>query len=72
MKSTIALTLTAMLLSGCVTATIDPRVCPMLKTYTKAELNQMADELEKAGPMLRTAARDYLKLRDQVRACKRK
>jgi hypothetical protein len=61
-----------MLLSGCVTAVTDARLCPMAKQYTRKQLNAMADELEKAGPALKAMSIDYLKLRDQVRACRRK
>jgi hypothetical protein len=60
-----------MLLSGCETAVFDARACPMAKQYSKAELNSMADEIEKAGPALKAMSVDYLKLRDQVRACRR-
>ena len=61
-----------MLLAGCETAVFDARACPMLKTYTRAQLNKMADELDKAGPALQAMSVDYLKLRDQVRACRGK
>lgn len=44
----------------------------MAKQYSRAELNKMADELEKAGPALQAMSVDYLKLRDQVRACRGK
>lgn len=60
-----------MLLSGCETAVFDARACPMIKQYSKAELNKMADEIEKAGPALKSMSVDYLKLRDQVRACRK-
>ena len=59
-------------LAGCNTAAVfDARACPMIKQYSRAQLNKMADELEKAGPALRSMSVDYLKLRDQVRACRR-
>lgn len=59
-------------LAGCPEhAVFDARACPMIKQYSRAELNKMADELEKAGPALRSMSVDYLKLRDQVRACRR-
>ena len=60
-----------MLLSGCETAVFDARACPMVKQYSRAQLNKMADELERAGPALQAMSVDYLKLRDQVRACRR-
>lgn len=56
-------------LTACNTTVFDDRACPMAKKYSKAELNRMADELEKAGPALKAMSVDYMKLRDQVRAC---
>jgi len=48
----------------------DKRGCPRLKGYTKAEMAQAADELEKAGPMLKRMMNDYVDTRDMIRACR--
>ncbi len=69
-KSTLALILTATLLGGCATATFDKRACPREQQYSKQEQSQLADELDKAGPMTKRAIRDYGKLRDKTRACR--
>lgn len=66
----LALTLLTMLLSGCATAVTDPRLCPTIQSYTRDQLNAMADELQHAGPALRRMSVDYMKLRDKVRACR--
>lgn len=66
----LGLILLGLLASGCQTAVFDARACPMIKQYTKVELNKMGDELEKAGPALQAMSVDYLKLRDRVRACR--
>jgi uncharacterized protein YceK len=70
-RLTLVLTMLGLLLSGCETAVIDARACPMIKQYSRTQLAKMADELETAGPALAAMSVDYLKLRDQVRACRR-
>lgn len=66
----LALMTLSLLLTGCATAVFDPRGCPTEKKYTKAQQQQLADETEKAGPMVQTAMTDYGKLRDKARACR--
>jgi hypothetical protein len=60
----------ALLMSGCAAAVFDERACPREKQYTKAQQTALADDLAKAGPALKGAMVDYLKLRDKARACR--
>lgn len=56
-------------LSGCATA--DYRsACPTVKTYSKAFNDDLAVEVEKAGPRVVEAISDYFVLRRQVIACR--
>jgi hypothetical protein len=71
MKSILVLTILSLFVSGCATATFDERACPQEKKYTKAQQEQLANELEKAGPMINQAFVDYGKLRDKARACRK-
>jgi hypothetical protein len=48
----------------------DERACPQEKKYTKAELNSLADAVEKAPAVIKGAMSDYGKLRDKARACR--
>lgn len=59
-----------LLISGCGTATFDPRACPVERTYSQAEQLKLADELKAAGPTVKSAFVDYGKLRDKARACR--
>ena len=70
MRLTIVLTMLVTLLGGCVTVVSDQRICPTIKAYTPEERVIMAAELEKAAPELQRMGVDYMKLRDQVRACR--
>lgn len=70
MRSLLVLIPTTMLLVGCATAHFDTRACPPLKSYSRDEQLRLKKELETAGPMIRQASVDYLKLRDFVRACR--
>jgi hypothetical protein len=56
--------------SGCATAVFDPRACPVERSYTRAEQTQLANELAKSGPAVKSAMVDYGKLRDKARACR--
>lgn len=58
------------LLGGCVTAVFDPRACPPVREYSKAELQKLAAAYEKSPPEIKRAVGDYLKLRDKARACR--
>lgn len=60
----------ALLISGCATATFDPRACPVERTYSAAEQLTLAEELKAAGPAVKSALVDYGKLRDKARACR--
>jgi hypothetical protein len=60
----------ATVLSSCNEAVFDARGCPRLKGYTKAQMTQAADELDKAGPMLKRMMNDYVDTRDMIRACR--
>lgn len=62
----------AIILSSCNEPVFDARGCPRLKGYTKAEMRQAADELDKAGPMLKRMMNDYVDTRDMIRACRGK
>lgn len=66
----LALMILMPLISGCATATFDPRACPVEKTYSAAEQTKIADELKTSGPALKSAFVDYGKLRDKARACR--
>lgn len=66
----LVLMMTAPLIANCATANFDPRVCPREQNYSREQQIKMADELNKAGPTLRAAFRDYGKLRDKARACR--
>jgi uncharacterized lipoprotein YmbA len=70
-----ALLLGLALLAGCSAAAPKPVVfaCPALRSYPPAEQHQAARELAALSPgaELRAMMRDYLDLRNQVRACER-
>lgn len=58
-------------ISSCAsTAVFDPRACPVEKTYTREELRQAADALDRADPILQGFMVDYGRLRDKARACR--
>jgi hypothetical protein len=61
---------TAPLIVNCAGANFDERLCPREQEYSREQQIKMADELNKAGPTLRMAFRDYGKLRDKARACR--
>ncbi|MDN7351773.1 hypothetical protein [Acetobacter senegalensis] len=65
-----ALALVAPLLSGCESVRYKT-VCPTLVTYSLTDQTQLAQELVAApsATMTRRVVRDYVGLRDQVRAC---
>lgn len=66
----LVLTTLALSISGCATGIFDPRACPREKAYTRAQQVAIADELKSAGPALKGAMVDYMKLRDKARACR--
>lgn len=57
---------TIALMSGCASP---PSPCPPLKQYDQAFRNQLADELESAGPATVTAISDYAALRKMIDVC---
>jgi hypothetical protein len=69
-KSMLALMTLALLTSGCATAVFDKRACPVERSYSRQQQIAIADELKSAGPAIKGAMTDYLKLRDKVRACR--
>ncbi len=48
----------------------DPRACPDVKPYTKAEQQQFLKDLPKTPPSIQGVVTDYGKLRDKARACR--
>ncbi|ATJ89416.1 hypothetical protein HK16_10680 [Acetobacter senegalensis] len=65
-----ALALVAPLLSGCESVRYKT-VCPTLVTYSLTDQTQLAQELaaDPQAVMTHRVVRDYVGLRDQVRAC---
>jgi hypothetical protein len=56
-------------LTACATGS---SACPPVKDYPKAFVNQLGAELSvlPAGTAIEDAIKDYIQLRDQVRACR--
>jgi hypothetical protein len=52
------------------TATVT--VCPSIQQRGALYQNKLADELSAAGPAVQSMAAEWLDLRDQARACRRK
>lgn len=66
---TLAVVLTALLLTGCAHTVFDPLACPTIEKYTKAEQTQFLNDIGKSTPPIQRAMEDYLRLRDKARAC---
>lgn len=63
-----------LLLAGCAAREVpvfDARACPREKPYTKEQQAQMARDLDQTPKSIQQGFVDYLKLRDQARACRR-
>lgn len=59
-----------MFLAGCQTAHFDRRACPREVVYTVAEQKVFREKLRETPEEIRRLVRDYLDLRDKVRACR--
>jgi hypothetical protein len=67
MRAAIILT-AAVLVSAC--ATVDKRLCPQERIYTRAEQQALLKGMKVSPEVIRQAMADYGRLRDLARACR--